>query len=175
MQAADRAKVQIQVLGIELEALGDLADRLFQLHQGNADVLDFLRRQGLFFKTPDGLPFHQLANELDQAEHELDDRALDIFGIGIPSQRLPSLRTTDVAPRASGAFLYPLPLAPYPFLLPGPGPLFHAVLRFRVVVVVDGPPITFLISLIRSWGRQGLVMTTSHPALLALSECPAIA
>ena len=70
--------------GSSLKRSGELIDRLLELHQSDADVLDLFGREGLFFEAPDGLALHQLADEFDEAEDELDDRALHVFRIGIP-------------------------------------------------------------------------------------------
>ncbi len=50
VQPADRAEVEVQIFGVELEALGDLMDRLLELHERKADVLDLLGGQRLLFK-----------------------------------------------------------------------------------------------------------------------------
>src|SRR5687767_3643541 len=87
MQFANRAEVEVQVLGIELETFGELIDRLLELHQSNSDVLDLFRRKRLRLKASDRLTLHQLANEFDKAEHEFHDGALHIVRIGIPAHR----------------------------------------------------------------------------------------
>ena len=87
VQFTDRSEVEVQIFRVELEAFCQLMDCLLELHQGNSYTLDLRRRQSLFFEAPDGLPLHQLANEFDEAEDELDDRPLDIFGIRIPPER----------------------------------------------------------------------------------------
>ena len=73
MQSAYWAEVEIQVLRVQLEASGNVDHGLLQLHQRNTDILDFPRCEGLFFEPPDGLTLHQLADEFDEAEDELDD------------------------------------------------------------------------------------------------------
>src|SRR5688500_12671194 len=175
MQLSEGAEVEIQIVRVELEALCDVVNRLLQLHQRDADVLDFFRRQRLLFQAPDGLPLHELADQFDEAEDELDDRLLNVFGIRIPSQRrgtAPPARPSGSRAKAgrSGAAASWCSSA---FLRRTAG--LHAVERFALPSFAGGVPITFLISLIRSCGRHGLVMTTSQPALFALSECPAIA
>ena len=85
MQLPDRPEVEIQILRVELELLGDSVHRLFELHQRQANVLDFIGRQGLVFKAPYGLPLHELSYELDKTEDELDDRALNVFRFRIPA------------------------------------------------------------------------------------------
>ena len=85
MQSADWAEVEIQVFRVQLEAFGNVAHGLLQLHQRDTDILDFGRGEGLFFESPDGLALHQLADEFDQAQDELDDRALHVIWIGVPA------------------------------------------------------------------------------------------
>ncbi len=87
VQFSDGSEVQIEISRVELEAFCELMDCLLELHQGNSYTLDLLRGQGLFFEAPDRLPLHQLADEFDEAEDELDDRPLHIVGIWIPTQR----------------------------------------------------------------------------------------
>ena len=86
MQLPDWAEVESQVLRVELEALGYVVNRLFELHERDADVLDFFRREGLLLQPPDGLPLHELADQFNEAEDKLDDGLLDVFRIRIPSQ-----------------------------------------------------------------------------------------
>ena len=76
---------RIQILRVQVKRFAN-GGRLLELHQGDADALDLFRREGFFFEAPDGLAFHELADEFDKAEDELDDRALDIVGIRIPTQ-----------------------------------------------------------------------------------------
>jgi hypothetical protein len=73
MQLADWAEVQVQVLRIELETLGNVVNGLLQLHQGEADVLDLFGRERFFFEAPDGLTLHEFSDEFDEAEDEFDD------------------------------------------------------------------------------------------------------
>ena len=73
MQAANRAKVEIQVFRVELETLGDLLNGLLEFHKRHADVLDLCRRQGLLLESPDRLALHEFADEFDEAEYQLDD------------------------------------------------------------------------------------------------------
>lgn len=89
MQLSDGPKVEVEILRVELEALCQLIDRLLELHEGDSDVLDLFGRKGFFFEASDGLPFHQLADEFDEAEDELDDGPLDIVRIRIPTHRSP--------------------------------------------------------------------------------------
>ena len=87
MQSADWAEVEIQVFRVQLEAFGNIVHGFLELHERDADILDFRRREGFFFESPDGLALHQLADELDQAQDELDDRALHVIWIGVPAER----------------------------------------------------------------------------------------
>ena len=158
MQAANRSKVEIEVVRADVEPLREQSNRFFQLHQREPDLLDFFAGERLLVQTPDGLPFHELADELDEAKNELDDRALDFLRIRVPAKRLlPAFHLYGAGPHA-------------PLFRASGGPLLrHAVLRFFGADAA-GPPMTFLISLIKSCGRHGLVITMSQPALFALSE-----
>src|SRR5918992_1257300 len=158
MQFPEGPEVEVEVFWVELEALRYVVNGLLQFHERYAHVLDFLRCQGLFFQPPDGLPLHELADQFDEAENELDDGLLNVLRIRIPSNH----RSLPRRRRGSPALFRAKASAPF---------LFHAVERFVLLSFASGVPITFLISLIRSCGRHGFVMTTSHPALFALSEC----
>ena len=85
MQSADRSEVEVQILRVELETFRELVDRLLELHQRYANVLDLFGGQGLFLEPSYGLTLHQFADKFDEAENKLYDRTLQIFGIGIPS------------------------------------------------------------------------------------------
>ena len=73
MQLSDGAEIEVQVFRVELELPSYLIDRPLEFHERNTHVLDFLRGEGFFLEAPDGLSLHQLADELDEAEHELHD------------------------------------------------------------------------------------------------------
>src|SRR5260221_4856073 len=164
MQPADGTKVEIEVFDVQLEALRDQSDRLFQLHQRQANVLNLLSAEGLGFEPADGLAVHQFPNELDEAQDQLHNRTLDIVGVGIPTHGWGC--RSDTADLSAGPFR-------------ACGGAFRARFRAAFLHALDfffgGPPITLRICLIRSCGRHGLVMTTSQPAFLALSECPLMA
>jgi hypothetical protein len=85
MQFTKGTEVEVQILGVEVETFGDLVNGLLEFHQRDADVLDLRGREGFFFQSPDGLAFHQLSNEFDQAENELHHRTLNVFRMGIPA------------------------------------------------------------------------------------------
>src|SRR6187401_3113915 len=161
MQSADWAEVEIQVLRVQLEAFGNVDHGLLQLHQRDTDILDFRRCEGLFFEPPDSLALHQLADEFDQAQDELDDRALHVIWIGVPAE---GRSRSTATPRDLDATRTSNATAGAGRLLRGAlsTPLLHALLRFAFPSLAAGVPITFLISLIRSCGRHGLVMTTSQ-------------
>ena len=177
MQPADGTQVEIQFLRGQIEPLRNQVNGFLELHQRNADIFDIFRAECLFFQAPDGLTLHQLADEFNQAQHELHNRLLHIFGIWIPPERGSCFPGRDVLSALGDAFSRALSRATVRPRIRAAARasalFFHAVLRFFAAIA--GPPMTFLISLIKSCGRQGLVMTTSHPALFALSEWPAIA
>src|SRR6185503_6813177 len=86
-QLSDGAEVEVQIFTRDTEFCRDVDDRFLELHQRAADVFRLARRQRTRFHAADGLPFEQLADELDEREHQLRDRALDIVWIGVPPQR----------------------------------------------------------------------------------------
>ena len=85
MQLSDGSKVKVEILGVELEALSNIVNGLLQLHERQSDVLNLFGRQRLLLEAPDGLTLHQFSDEFDQAENKLNDRALNVFRIRIPT------------------------------------------------------------------------------------------
>lgn len=170
MQLAYRPEVEIQVLRGQIETLRNQVDGFLELHQGDADILDVFRAQRLFFQAPHRLTLHQLADEFNETQDEFYNRLLHIFGVRVPSERMPGFLRWGVLPAQVGT-LWGCPTfrARSRAAARASALFFHAVFRFFAGVIA-GPPITFLISLIKSCGKHGLVMTTSHPALFALSE-----
>src|SRR6266404_1185713 len=75
-QAAERAEVEIEVSGGKAEALADVADRVLEPHERAPHVLGLLGREAAGLHAADRLALHQLAQELDEREHEPRDRAL---------------------------------------------------------------------------------------------------
>ena len=61
-------------------------DGLFELHQRHTDGFDLLARQRLLLHPPDRLTFHQLAQKLDDRQHQLRDRSLHVVGLRVPTQ-----------------------------------------------------------------------------------------
>src|SRR4051794_25076583 len=84
-QKFERTEVEVEVLGGEFELLPDVADRSLDLHQRRSDRLRFGAADCLLFHPPNCLPFHQLSDELDEREHQLDDGALYFPLVGIPT------------------------------------------------------------------------------------------
>src|SRR5207237_660851 len=70
-QLAERAKVDVQVRLLDAKLLGHLADLLLEAHEREADPLDLLVTQRPTLHPPDLLALEQLAQELDEGEHEL--------------------------------------------------------------------------------------------------------
>src|SRR5882762_5268456 len=86
-QAAERAEVEIEVSGGKAEALADVADRVLEPHERAPHVLGLLGREAAGLHAADRLALHQLAQELDEREHEPRDRALHVLGVGVPARR----------------------------------------------------------------------------------------
>ena len=86
VQPSHGPKIQVQVSRVEVELLCNLMDGLLELHEGDSNPLDFVRAQRFLLEAAESLTLHQLPDELDQAQHELDHGSLDIFRIGIPTQ-----------------------------------------------------------------------------------------
>src|SRR5688572_23765201 len=86
-ELADRAKIQVQVLGREVELRGQFADGVLEPHEGEANRLGLRIREGSGFHAANGLSLQQLADRFDQREHELADGPPYIVRIRVPARR----------------------------------------------------------------------------------------
>ena len=85
----DWTKIEIQLFGLDAEFGRDVVDGLFEPHERPANVLDLLLGQRPTFHPSNRLSFEQFADEIDERQHELCDRALYVFRIGVPAQGRP--------------------------------------------------------------------------------------
>src|SRR3954468_11935362 len=83
----NRSEIEIEILRRQAEASADIANGLLEAHESGADRFDFGLGQRFRRHAANSLPFHQLAKELDDRQHELRDRLLHVFGVGVPSKR----------------------------------------------------------------------------------------
>src|SRR5665213_4443745 len=84
-QQLDGTEVEVEILRRQVEHPADVANGALDLHQRLANGLRLLLRHRPGFHPPDGLAFHELADELDERQDELDDRPLDLGGLGTVS------------------------------------------------------------------------------------------
>src|SRR6185436_3776171 len=63
-ETPERAQIEVEVLGLEAEALRQLVDRLFQVHQREADGFGLLCGQRAGLHPPDGLLLEQAPEKL---------------------------------------------------------------------------------------------------------------
>src|SRR5947207_2167314 len=82
-QVSERPEVDVQVTVLQLEMLLELLHTLIEPHEGLPHALDLLVGQRVQLHTPQRLPLHQLAQQLDQRQHELREAALDLVRIGV--------------------------------------------------------------------------------------------
>src|SRR5437763_12660422 len=86
-QFSDGTEVEIEILSRQAEPRTDVADGLFELHECDAYRFDFLLGQRLLLHPANRLTLHQLAQELNDGEHELRHGSLHIVGLRIPAHR----------------------------------------------------------------------------------------
>ena len=61
--------------------------RLFELHQRHPNPLDLVVGQGALLHPPYRLALENLADEVDERQHQLHHRLPDVFRIGVPPRR----------------------------------------------------------------------------------------
>src|SRR5947199_2732961 len=76
-QVSERLEVQVQVAVLETELALQLLHPLLELHERLAEPFDLLVRQRPLVHPAQRLPLHQLAEQLDQRQHELSQALLD--------------------------------------------------------------------------------------------------
>ena len=101
-QLPERAEIEVQSSGVRPNLL-PISRSSPRAHQRVADRFDLLARQRLLLHAPDRLPLHQLAQELDDRQHELRDRLLHVVRLRIPSHRRGAFRDSRRSARSSAA------------------------------------------------------------------------
>src|SRR6478672_441576 len=86
-QPAQRAEVQVQVLVLKAELLLELLHALLEQHEGAVEALDLLVGQPAGVDAAQRLTLHQLAQELDDRQHELGEALLDALGVCVDAAR----------------------------------------------------------------------------------------
>src|SRR5690349_15666183 len=86
-QIAERAQIQVQIALFEPEMLDQLLHAAIELHERVAEALDLLVGERAALHPAERLPLHQLAQQLDEREHELREALLDLLGVGVHSAR----------------------------------------------------------------------------------------
>lgn len=87
LQQFSHCKIEIEFRRIDVELLREIRDCLLQLHQGHADVLGFLVRERLILHPANRLPLENLANQIDERQHQFHHRTADVFRVRVPSGR----------------------------------------------------------------------------------------
>src|SRR5439155_20607933 len=80
-QPAERSQVEVEIAVGELEVLLELLHALFQRHERRAQPLDLVVAEPARLDAADGLALHELAQQLDEREHELREPALHVRAI----------------------------------------------------------------------------------------------
>src|SRR5947209_3503577 len=74
------------LLVVEADLAAQLLHAPLELHEGLAEALDLVGVQRAALDAPDGLALHQLADEVDEHEHEPGEALLDVLGIGVDAR-----------------------------------------------------------------------------------------
>src|SRR4051794_7397574 len=82
-QFSQWAEVEIQVVLLELEVLAKLFHLLLEQHEGLAEPLDLLGRKRPALDSPQRLALHQLADQLNEREHQLGKTLLEALAVGV--------------------------------------------------------------------------------------------
>src|SRR5688572_25774637 len=97
-QLPDRAEIEIQLFGRDVELLREIQDGFLQAHQRKADRLGLRVRQRSRLHPPDRLTLEQLPNQLHQRQHELQHRLPHVVRIGVPPRRARGSDLLDLLP-----------------------------------------------------------------------------
>jgi len=73
-------RVQVQVFLAQAELLAELGHAPVELHEGAPEALDLVLRQSAAVDTAQRLALHDLAEQLDDRQHQLRQPALDVLG-----------------------------------------------------------------------------------------------
>src|SRR5689334_9771750 len=93
-QLSEWAEVDVQVLLLELEVLAELFHLLLEQHERLSEPLDLFRRERAPLDPAQSLTLHQLANQLDQGQHQLRETLLEALAVRVdasPARRSESI------------------------------------------------------------------------------------
>src|SRR3954447_1659781 len=82
-QFSEWAEVDVQVLLLELEVLAELFHLLLEQHEGLTQPLDLVSRERASFDSPERLALHQLADQLNQREHQLGEPLFEALAVRV--------------------------------------------------------------------------------------------
>src|SRR3954466_13491644 len=100
-QAAEWPEVEVEVVLGEPELVAQLRHPLVELHERAAEALDLLFGQAAGVDPAQRLALHQLAQELDDGQHELRQALLDRLRVGVDpaAERAPQPVVIDAEAR----------------------------------------------------------------------------
>src|SRR5690349_6570049 len=86
-QSAERSQVDVEVGGGQVVARLELVHGLLQMHQPVAEALDLLVGQVALVDATQRLLLHQLAHQLDDGQHQLEQVAFHGLRVGLEPLR----------------------------------------------------------------------------------------
>src|SRR5215469_6444129 len=101
-EGAERAKVDVEVLAGQAELLDQLRHPLIELHQVVSEMFGLLVGDGSALDAADRLPFHELAEQFHDREHERRQAALGGLRIIARVQAVAAGRLGHLIPSSSG-------------------------------------------------------------------------
>src|SRR6185436_358831 len=84
----DRTQIEVQLLERDVELRREIDDGLLEAHERLPDVLGLVAGQRAGFHPADRLTLEDLADQLDERQHELQHGAPHFFRTRVPPRRL---------------------------------------------------------------------------------------
>src|SRR3954453_7933407 len=78
---------RFEVLRLEAEVGPQLLQALLELHERLAEALNLIRAERPALDAPHRLALHQLAQQVDDGEHERREALLDLLRVGVDAAR----------------------------------------------------------------------------------------
>src|SRR3954471_15149672 len=86
-EVSQRAEVEVEIRVLQAELGLELVHSLREAHEGEAETLGLVVVERPPLHPPKRLALHQLAQQLDQRQHELREPLLDLLRVGFDTAR----------------------------------------------------------------------------------------
>src|SRR3954451_8502213 len=88
---------QVEVVVVEPELAAQLLQAPLEPHEGLSHPLDLLGRQRAALDAPQRLALHELADDVDEREHQPGEPLLDVLGVGLDAAAQRGAQAVEVA------------------------------------------------------------------------------